>query len=87
MSGKKDSNIVDDGAARIAEHLRKEIEQQVRAKYAQRLATAGPLRRLWLRVKMYFEVERRLRRELKEKAPKDALYFGPQKSADCPGRR
>jgi hypothetical protein len=87
MSGEKDNNIVADGAARIAEHLRNEIKQEVRAKYAERLATAGPLRRLWLRVKMYFEVERRLRRELKHKAPKDALYFGPRESADRPGGR
>jgi hypothetical protein len=82
MSGKKDSNIVADGAARIAEHLRKEIEQEVRAKYAERFAAAGPLCRFWLKMKMYSEIKRSLRRELKEKAPKNALYFGPQKSAD-----
>ena len=46
------------------------IEQQVREAYAGRLAAAGFLRRLWLRLAMWREVRRRLDRA----APKDALY-------------
>jgi hypothetical protein len=87
MSRKKENSFVADGAERIAEHLRKEIKQEVRAKYEKQLSAAGRLRYFWLKMRMQQEIERRLRRELKEKAPKDALYFGPRESADRPGGR
>jgi hypothetical protein len=58
-----------------------EIQAQVEAQYADRLATAGPLRRLWLRICIRITVCRRISAEMERisaeierQAPRDALY-------------
>lgn len=41
---------------------RRQIKKAIAARYAARLATAGPLRRLWLRFQMHRALQRRWRR-------------------------
>jgi hypothetical protein len=62
------------GAAKKIESLRLSILEAVNAEYAQQLAKAGPLRRLWLRSAIVREVNTRLAAEIETFAPSDGLY-------------
>lgn len=65
-----DNSIVVDGQRRAAEANLDTIKTTVRAKYAQELADAGLLRRLYLRVRIWQEI----RRKLQKVAPQEGLY-------------
>jgi hypothetical protein len=71
MKRKRRHQIISEGYSRERDASRNGIEQQVREEYAGRLAGAGFIRRLWIRLAMSREVRHRLDRA----APKDALYF------------
>lgn len=62
--------IVANGQERIRENERVKIRQEVAVRYAKAMASAGRLRRLWIRLRM----AREIRRELNEFAPDRALY-------------
>ena len=68
------SEFVADGRERAKAAERPRIEREVRARYADRLARAGFGRRIWLRIKIRREIERKLAELLKKMAPHDALY-------------
>jgi len=64
--------IVVDGRRRIRKDDLERVRKEVAAKYAARLATAGPVGRFLLRWRLHRDVER----ELAKLAPPGALYFG-----------
>jgi len=63
------------GAADEIEGIRRRITAAVEAKYEQRLAGAGPFRRLWLRTMMAREIRYQLDAEVEKIAPSDGLYL------------
>ncbi len=71
MTRYREEHFVADGYERAVEATLPQIQAEVKAEYAERLASAGWYRRLWLRVEMRREVWRRLARI----APPWALYF------------
>lgn len=73
MSGDR---LVVDGYERLTASsgfraARARVAAEVRARYAERLAAAGPLRRLVL----HLRIRREIAQELAKLAPPDALYF------------
>jgi hypothetical protein len=76
------SRFVVDGHSRALAGLREEaadmerrIRQAVEQEYAPKLAKAGPLRRMYLRMRIRQEIDRRLDEWLRQRAPHDALYL------------
>lgn len=57
-------SIVFGGRRRVARVMRRDIREQVRREWAERVAEAGFLSRIVLRVRIAREVNRRLRRQL-----------------------
>jgi hypothetical protein len=71
MPASQDPNqFVADGDERARGAIRTEVEAAVRGKYADELARAGFVRRMWLRWVIHREIER----ELEKRAPSDGLY-------------
>jgi len=72
------SGFVADGHERavggITEALLPEIQEAVEAKYAAELSQAGPLRRLWIRLRIHREIKRLVAEEIRKKASPDAMY-------------
>jgi hypothetical protein len=76
------TNFVANGRARVLagsrEFLRTrrvEIAERFRASYAEQMANAGVVRRIWLRVRISMEIRAEMAREKKRAAPRDALYM------------
>ena len=65
------SRIVADGPDRVRKDYRHEIEDAVRARYADELESTRGLKRLMLR----HRIRREIRDELEQAAPKRALYL------------
>lgn len=70
MKRKRRHEFVVDGCRSERAANREHIERQVREAYADRLAGAGFIRRMWIRLAISREVPHRLDRA----APRDALY-------------
>jgi hypothetical protein len=72
------SGFVADGHERavdgVSQTFLPEIRMAVEAKYASELAQARPLRRLWIRLRINREIKRRVKEEIENKAPPDAMY-------------
>jgi hypothetical protein len=62
------------GAAAEIDRIERPIREAVEARYADRLAQAGPLRRWWLRKLIAREIRARLNEEIEKFAPSDGLY-------------
>jgi hypothetical protein len=71
-------SIVSGGRNRAVKEILKarkpEIRRLVEEKYADRLATAGAMRRIWIRFLIRREVKRRLADEVRQSAPSGGLY-------------
>ena len=50
-----------------------EAEDRVRRRFAPRLASAGPVKRLWLQL----EIQGEIRREIEELVPEEANWISP----------
>ncbi len=60
------AGFVSGGEVNLRRGLEERIRQEVLAEYAEALTRAGPLRRLWLRMRISRAIRRRLRREFAE---------------------
>jgi hypothetical protein len=67
---KRQARFVADGRRRVVAGELPRIRREVEARYAPRLAEAGFLQRLRLRITIHREIQR----ELERIAPKDGLY-------------
>lgn len=82
MSKESSSDIIADGERRAAEACTKEWEQHrpievaaIKAEFASQYASAGRVRRLWLRWRMARVLAARKREFLQRRAPQDGLYL------------
>lgn len=64
------SSIIAGGHTRAVAAVSPAIEKAVRAEYAAALASAGPLRRIWLQ----FRLRREIGRRVEKQAPLGGLY-------------
>ena len=71
--------FVEDGAARLAEAIRNailpDIQKALEAEYADRLAAAGPIGRVWIRWELNREIERRVEEEVAKQMPSDDTLY------------
>ena len=58
------AGFISRGEVNVRRGLEARIRQELLAEYAEAISQAGPLRRLWLRLRISREIRRRLRREL-----------------------
>lgn len=70
MGDVRQSRIVASGRKSVVHANIARIEAEVWAKYAEQMAAAGRLRRVWLR----WTIRREVHRQLNKIAPQDALY-------------
>lgn len=72
------ASFVADGRERALAALEwgelEELQRTIEAKFLNRIAAAGPLRRLWLRWKMSRAVRQAIESAVEQQAPRDALY-------------
>jgi hypothetical protein len=57
------AGFISGGEVNLRRGLEERIRQEVLAEYAEALSQAGPLRRLWLRIRIWRQIRRRLGRE------------------------
>jgi hypothetical protein len=63
------------GARLTLRERREMVDAAMSEQFAPRLARAGLIRRIWLRLRLRFEVCRQMRREKEKIAPSAALYL------------
>jgi hypothetical protein len=78
------AGFVSGGEVNVRRGLEEEIRQEVLAEFAEAMSRAGPVRRLWLRMRISREIRRRLRRELPRYSSPYNLYGS---SRGATGRR
>lgn len=73
--------FVSDGRARALRSsqeriaaLRRRVVREVLAEHSERLRVSGPLKRMWLRMRMRREIRRSVAAEIERIAPEDGLY-------------
>jgi len=65
------------GSEQVLERRRAEITAQVEVAHADRLANAGRLWQIWLRLRIRWHIRRAMQLERDKVAPSEALYLRP----------
>ena len=67
--------VIPDGHKRALAALREEVREAVNAEFVDRLSEAGFMRRILIRMRMRWIVNRRVRQQARTRAPGDGLYL------------